>query len=133
MSAERGEMTGKGSQAAALPVAMELGPVRLAAQTASAQDEKFASRKASSGDGCRVKLRSKSLHISCALLHYPDSFVLLLLPFFLPCSSCPVLFCVGVKGNKLEPTHPRRLNHRVILKVLPYAGQVDYRGDIRRA
>jgi hypothetical protein len=60
MEEERGEMTGKGSQAAALPVAMELGPVRLADQTAEAQAEKVALRKRSSGEGWMVKLPSKS-------------------------------------------------------------------------
>lgn len=47
MLADRLEIAGKGSQAAALPVAMELGPVRLAAQTRSAQALKVALRKRS--------------------------------------------------------------------------------------
>ena len=51
-------MTGNGSQAAALPAAMELGPVRLAAQTRSDHLLKVALRKRSCGLGWTLKLRS---------------------------------------------------------------------------
>lgn len=56
--AEREETTGNGSQAATLPVAMELGPVRLVRQTEEAQEEKVALEKRSSAEGWIGKLRS---------------------------------------------------------------------------
>ena len=59
MEAERGEMTGKGSQAAALPVAMVLGPVRLVVQAVEAQEEKEALVKRSSAEGWTVRVRSE--------------------------------------------------------------------------
>jgi len=54
-------MTGKGSHAAAFPVAIELGPVRLAAQTSFAQVEKVRLVRRSSPEGLGVNFVSENL------------------------------------------------------------------------